>query len=215
VDVPFGPKYVSTTVRSPACLCNSAEFAPLALVYEDSREELHGDLQEALRTGLVLHSEGTYRFLHDRVQEAAANSLIPETLRAEAHLRIGSLLAEHTRAEKWEEGDCVQVQQVVLNLTLNAVEALSSVDEGVRELLICTEQNRTNGVLVAVRDSGPGIDPERIERVFDAFYTTKSSGVGWGCQSVGRSSTPTGVGCGQTQTRLEALYFVSPCPARQ
>jgi predicted ATPase len=52
-----------------ACLGNSAEFALMALVYEGSREELHSDLQEALRTGLVLHSEGAYRFLHDRVQE--------------------------------------------------------------------------------------------------------------------------------------------------
>jgi C4-dicarboxylate-specific signal transduction histidine kinase len=85
------------------------------------------------------------------------------------------------------QGDRVQVQQVVLNLILNAVEALSSVDEGARELLINTEQSRTNGVLVAVRDSGPGIDPENIERVFEAFYTTKSSGVGMGlsiCRSI-------------------------------
>jgi signal transduction histidine kinase len=54
-------------------------------------------------------------------------------------------------------------------------------------LLISTEQSRANGVLVAVRDSGPGIDPEHIERVFDAFYTTKSSGVGMGlsiCRSI-------------------------------
>jgi PAS domain S-box-containing protein len=85
------------------------------------------------------------------------------------------------------QGDCVQVQQVILNLILNAVKAMSSVDEGARELLISTEQNRTNCVLVAVRDSGPGIDPERIERVFDAFYTTKSSGLGMGlsiCRSI-------------------------------
>jgi signal transduction histidine kinase len=54
-------------------------------------------------------------------------------------------------------------------------------------LLTSTEQSRTNGVLVAVRDSGPGINPEHIERVFDAFYTTKSSGVGMGlsiCRSI-------------------------------
>ena len=85
------------------------------------------------------------------------------------------------------EGDRVQLQQVVLNLVLNAAEAMSAVDEGARELLISTEQSRTNGVLVAVRDSGPGIDPEHIERVFDAFYTTKSSGVGMGlsiCRSI-------------------------------
>ncbi len=85
------------------------------------------------------------------------------------------------------EGDRVQLQQVILNLILNAVEAMSAVDERVRELLISTRESRTNGVLVAVHDSGPGIDPENIERVFDAFYTTKSSGVGMGlsiCRSI-------------------------------
>ena len=85
------------------------------------------------------------------------------------------------------EGDRVQLQQVVLNLILNAVEAMSSVEAGERELLISTEQNQTGDVLVAVRDSGPGIDPEHLERVFEAFYTTKSSGVGMGlsiCRSI-------------------------------
>jgi PAS domain S-box-containing protein len=85
------------------------------------------------------------------------------------------------------QGDRVQVQQVVLNLILNAVEAMSSVEAGARELLISTEQNHTGDVLVAVRDSGPGIDPKHVERVFEAFYTTKSSGVGMGlsiCRSI-------------------------------
>jgi PAS domain S-box-containing protein len=84
------------------------------------------------------------------------------------------------------EGDRVQLQQVLLNLVLNAAEAMSAVDEGARALWISTEQSRT-GVLVTVRDSGPGIDPERIERVFDAFYTTKADGVGMGlsiCRSI-------------------------------
>src|SRR6516162_130981 len=75
------------------------------------------------------------------------------------------------------QGDRVQLQQVLLNL--NAVEAMDSVEMGVRELLISTEQDQT-GVVVAVRDSGPGIDPAHLDRVFDAFYTTKSSGTGMG-----------------------------------
>jgi PAS domain S-box-containing protein len=85
------------------------------------------------------------------------------------------------------EGDRVQLQQVALNLVLNAVEAMGSVEAGPRELLISTERSQENGVLVAVRDSGPGINPEHIERVFEAFYTTKSSGVGMGlsiCRSI-------------------------------
>ena len=83
-------------------------------------------------------------------------------------------------------GDRVQLQQVVLNLLLNAVEAMGSREPGARELLISTEQDHT-GVLVAVRDSGPGIDAKHLERVFEAFYTTKSSGVGMGlsiCRSI-------------------------------
>jgi C4-dicarboxylate-specific signal transduction histidine kinase len=85
------------------------------------------------------------------------------------------------------EADRVQVQQVVLNLILNAVEAMSSIEEGARELSITTKQHEAGGVLVAVGDSGPGIDPEHLDRVFDAFYTTKSSGTGMGlsiCRSI-------------------------------
>jgi PAS domain S-box-containing protein len=85
------------------------------------------------------------------------------------------------------KGDRVQLQQVIMNLILNAIEAMSPVEAGERELLISTEQNQTGDVLVAVRDSGPGIDPEHLDRLFEAFYTTKSSGVGMGlsiCRSI-------------------------------
>jgi PAS domain S-box-containing protein len=85
------------------------------------------------------------------------------------------------------QGDRVQVQQVTLNLILNAVEAMGSIEAGARELLISTKRSETKGIVVAVGDSGPGIDPEDRERVFQAFYTTKSSGVGMGlsiCRSI-------------------------------
>ena len=84
-------------------------------------------------------------------------------------------------------GDRVQLQQVVLNLILNAVEAMSSVDGDARELSISTRQGQTNDVLVSVQDSGPGIDPERLDEVFAAFYTTKNAGIGMGlsiCRSI-------------------------------
>ena len=84
-------------------------------------------------------------------------------------------------------GDRVQLQQVLMNLILNAVEAMSSVEDGARELLVRTEQSRTDGILVAVHDSGPGIDPVDLERVFETFYTTKTSGIGMGlsiCQTI-------------------------------
>jgi PAS domain S-box-containing protein len=84
-------------------------------------------------------------------------------------------------------GDRVQLQQVVLNLILNAVEAMGSVEEGARQLSISTELSQTRGVLVTVRDSGPGIDPEQLEGIFKPFYTTKASGIGMGlsiCRSI-------------------------------
>jgi signal transduction histidine kinase len=84
-------------------------------------------------------------------------------------------------------GDRVQLQQVLLNLILNAVEALSGVSAGARELRIGTGPDAAGGVLVTVQDSGPGLPPESVDRLFDAFYTTKLGGMGMGlsiCRSI-------------------------------
>ena len=83
-------------------------------------------------------------------------------------------------------GDRVQLQQVLLNLIMNAIEAMSGVHDRPRELTIVSRQDGANGVVVEVRDSGTGLDPERAERVFEAFYTTKAEGIGIGL-SISRS----------------------------
>src|SRR5262245_62045149 len=82
------------------------------------------------------------------------------------------------------QGDRVQLQQVILNLLINAIEAMS---EGSRELLFSTAKTDSGGVLVAVRDSGPGLAPESIDQLFESFYTTKPGGLGLGlsiCRSI-------------------------------
>jgi PAS domain S-box-containing protein len=77
-------------------------------------------------------------------------------------------------------GDRIQLQQVILNLIKNAVEAISGVEEGPRELLLSSGKDESQGVLVAVRDSGPGLDPDTAGHLFDSFYTTKPDGMGMG-----------------------------------
>jgi C4-dicarboxylate-specific signal transduction histidine kinase len=77
-------------------------------------------------------------------------------------------------------GDRIQLQQVVLNLMINGIEAMSDISEGRRELLVITERDSSNGVLVAVRDSGVGLNPGSLEHLFDPFYTTKPDGMGMG-----------------------------------
>jgi C4-dicarboxylate-specific signal transduction histidine kinase len=78
------------------------------------------------------------------------------------------------------EGDRVQLQQVMLNLIINAVEAMSPHAARARDLLIRTAKTKSGGVLVAVHDSGPGVDPANLERIFYPYFTTKADGLGMG-----------------------------------
>ena len=84
-------------------------------------------------------------------------------------------------------GDRVELQQVVLNVVLNGTEAMSSVGEGPRELVIRTQNDEAEQVRIAVQDSGIGLDSLSMERIFDPFYTTKRGGMGMGlsiCRSI-------------------------------
>jgi C4-dicarboxylate-specific signal transduction histidine kinase len=83
-------------------------------------------------------------------------------------------------------GDRVELQQVVLNLVMNGTEAMSSVEEGLRELVIRTQNDEADHVRIAVQDSGTGLAPQSMERIFDPFYTTKRGGMGLGL-SISRS----------------------------
>ena len=96
------PVETQDALKQLACLGNSADFAMLRMLYGDSDEEMHRQFWEAVQAGLIFRSEDSYRFFHDRVQEAAY-SFIPEESRAEAHLRIGRLLETQTPREKQEE----------------------------------------------------------------------------------------------------------------
>jgi signal transduction histidine kinase len=84
-------------------------------------------------------------------------------------------------------GDRVELQQVILNLILNAIEATSATSDGPRESLITTGRTGADDVLVAVRDSGPGLPPATLEHLFKVFHTTKPNGLGLGlsiCRSI-------------------------------
>jgi C4-dicarboxylate-specific signal transduction histidine kinase len=85
------------------------------------------------------------------------------------------------------QGDRVQLQQVILNLIINAIQAMSGLTEGTRELHISTESSEEEGVRVALQDSGPGLSAETLQRLFEPFYTTKPNGMGMGlsiCRSI-------------------------------
>jgi signal transduction histidine kinase len=77
-------------------------------------------------------------------------------------------------------GDRVQLQQVILNLIVNGLEAIAKSKNSARELIVSSEQNEENKVTIAVSDSGEGLDAANLDHVFDAFFTTKPDGMGMG-----------------------------------
>ena len=80
--------------------------------------------------------------------------------------------------------DRVQLQQVMLNLIVNAIQSMCGIEDGNRELHISTTSVEPEGVRVAVRDTGPGLRPESLPHLFEAFYTTKPDGMGLGLSIV-------------------------------
>jgi signal transduction histidine kinase len=124
---------------------------------------------------------------NDRLDINGAIREVIELTRVEAVKKGVSVRTDFADGLPLIEGDRVQLQQVVLNLIINAVEAMSEVSKAARELLISTGKARAGGVLIGVRDSGPGLDPQSVDRLFEAFYTTKPSGLGMGlaiCRSI-------------------------------
>jgi signal transduction histidine kinase len=167
---------------------NFLDKKPLDL--DEIREGLHSIVGNADRAGDIIDR------IRDHIKKAPPrkcqfdlNEAINEViLLAQSAITTNGVSVRTHLAEALApiEGDRVQLQQVVLNLILNAVEGMSTVEARPRELSISTEQSEAGGVLVSVRDSGPGIDPDHYDDVFQAFYTTKSSGIGMGL-SISRS----------------------------
>jgi PAS domain S-box-containing protein len=147
-------------------------------------------VKDATRAGeIVTRTRALIRKEAARKDELDINEVISEVIgmtRSEVSnngIRLQTRLTESLPAI---QGDRVQLQQVMLNLIVNAVEAMSQMSDGHRELLISTGIE-AGDVLVAVRDTGPGLPEGAIEQAFDAFYTTKSSGLGMGlsiCRSI-------------------------------
>jgi C4-dicarboxylate-specific signal transduction histidine kinase len=110
------------------------------------------------------------------------------TLTAGEALKYGVEIETHLAGDLLPvRGDRGQLQQVIVNLIVNAFEAMSQISEGAREMRICTAPGERNVIAVSVEDSGPGLSPDALKRIFQPFYTTKSTGLGVGlsiCRSI-------------------------------
>jgi len=118
------------------------------------------------------------------------NELIREALtlvRAEVENQRVSICTELSAELPQVSANQVQLRQVMVNLIMNAVDAMSAVTNRARVLRIKTEERKLDGVLITVEDSGVGIDPQNLDRIFDTFFTTKPQGMGMGlsiCRSI-------------------------------
>jgi PAS domain S-box-containing protein len=168
------PEETQKVLQQFACMGNRAGFDMLRMVYQGPVEDMHDRLWEAVRSGLIFRAEDSYRFLHDRVQEAAY-SLIPQALRAEAHLRIGMLLAEHTPAENREEA----IFEIVNQLNRGA-HLITSAEERERvaelNLIAGRRAKGSTAYASALKYLGAGsalLTPETWERNYPLVFWTE------------------------------------------
>ena len=163
---------------------------------DEVRQALDRIVRDGDRAGAVvgrirnLSKKATPR--DERVEINAAIREVIELTRSEA-MKNGVLVqTELAEGLPLVQGDRVELQQVILNLILNALEAMSGMSEGSRELLITTGRSESGDVLVAVRDSGPGLAPAMLSRISSRRSTRPNrTAWGWGCRSAVRSSKRT------------------------
>jgi C4-dicarboxylate-specific signal transduction histidine kinase len=158
---------------------------------DEVRQALDCIVRDAYRASDVIYRiRGLLKEAPPKKERVEINRAIRDVLeltRGEATKNGVSVRTQFAEPSPVVQADRAQLQQVILNLIINAFEAMISMREGARELLICTEKSDSNGALVAVRDSGPGLDLETVDRLFEAFYTTKVHGMGIGlaiCRSI-------------------------------
>jgi C4-dicarboxylate-specific signal transduction histidine kinase len=151
---------------------------------DEIRQALDCIVGDAYRSSAVIERiQNLFKETPSKTQRLEINGAIRDALElthGEVEKSRVSVLTQFAEPSPTVQADRVLLQQVILNLIINAVEAMSSMREGSRELLICTEKAESNSALVAIRDSGPGLAPKSIERLFEAFYTTKVHGTGIG-----------------------------------
>src|SRR3984893_1882996 len=177
---------------------------------ETVQQSLTSIVEDGTRAGEVIHRiRALMKKAPPRKDRLEINGVIVEIIeltRGEAVKYGISVLTELADRLPVVEADRVQLQQVLLNLIVNALEATGAANEGLRELLISTEKVEAGGVLGGVQDSGPGLEAAMLERVFESFYTTKPTGLGMGlsiCRSIiethgGRPWASTNQGPGAT-----------------
>jgi C4-dicarboxylate-specific signal transduction histidine kinase len=157
----------------------------------ETRQAVAGIVKDGYRVAEIINRiRGLIKGAPSRNERLDINEPILEVIaltRSEVERNGVSLQTQLAEGLPLVQGDRLELQQVILNLIVNAVEAMSGAGDGARELRISTGKDASNAVLVAVRDSGPGLDPKAMDRLFDAFYTTKAGGMGMGlsiCRSI-------------------------------
>ena len=156
----------------------------------EAKEAMHAIIRDGNRAAdVVSRMRGLFKKSLPTKERVHINETIEEVViltRGEARRNRVALRMELAANLPSAMADRVQIQQVVMNLILNGIEAMSAVEDRERDLVIKTQRGEEDQVLVAVQDSGVGIDPLNAERIFDAFHTTKPGGMGMGL-SISRS----------------------------
>jgi len=158
---------------------------------EDARAGIAEVIKDGHRAGEVIRRIREFsKNAHPQMVQLNLNEVVEEAVKLVRHeaLRHGvTIRYEFASVLPPVRGDRIQLQQVIVNLAVNGMEAMTSVQDRERVLIVRTQEDQSDRLLVAVADAGVGIEPENLNRVFSAFQTTKPGGLGMGlaiCRSI-------------------------------